>query len=167
MSTTAGGKQRDWPEIAGYEVEAAIGRGGMGRVFLARDSKLGRHVAIKCLLHSSDPQLLRRFTDGVPNEEVASWAVKAETARAYLAGQPAPMIEAEAAITGEAPETLAASIVAKSDAYTAVIARVTGLRRSTNAAIAAAPTEELVWATIEVARAEAKSMAQSLGLDFP
>jgi serine/threonine protein kinase len=63
MSTTAGGKQRDWPEIAGYEVEAAIGRGGMGRVFLARDSKLGRHVAIKCLLHSSDPQLLRRFTD--------------------------------------------------------------------------------------------------------
>lgn len=63
MSTTTGGKQRDWPEIAGYEVEAAIGRGGMGRVFLARDLKLGRQVAIKCLLHASDPQLLRRFTD--------------------------------------------------------------------------------------------------------
>lgn len=63
MSTTPTSKKRDWPEIAGYEIEAAIGRGGMGRVFRARDLKLGRQVAIKCLLYSSDQQLLRRFTE--------------------------------------------------------------------------------------------------------
>jgi hypothetical protein len=110
---------------------------------------------------------LRRFTEGVPVEEVASWATKAAAARAYLDGQPAPMIEAEAALTGEDPQTLAATIVAKADAYTAIVARVTGLRRATNAAIAAAETEAAVSGVIGAARVEAKAMAQAFGLDFP
>ncbi len=50
-----------FPSIPGYELDALLGRGGMGRVYRARDRKLGRLVAIKCLVDSGDPQLLRRF----------------------------------------------------------------------------------------------------------
>ena len=35
--------------LAHYEITAAIGRGGMGEVFRAKDQKLGRDVAIKVL----------------------------------------------------------------------------------------------------------------------
>jgi eukaryotic-like serine/threonine-protein kinase len=46
-----------------YEVIAAIGAGGMGEVYRARDSRLGRDVAIKVLPDSfaSDPDRLARF----------------------------------------------------------------------------------------------------------
>ena len=46
-----------------YEVLAAIGAGGMGEVYRARDTRLGREVAIKVLPSelSSDPDRLGRF----------------------------------------------------------------------------------------------------------
>ncbi len=46
-----------------YEVHARIGAGGMGEVYRARDTKLGRDVAIKILptLFTSDPDRLARF----------------------------------------------------------------------------------------------------------
>ncbi|HMC33594.1 MAG TPA: protein kinase, partial [Myxococcales bacterium] len=57
------------PEAAGpariderYRIDKEIGRGGMGRVFVAHDRKLGRDVAIKVLasgLHGEEA--LRRF----------------------------------------------------------------------------------------------------------
>jgi Tol biopolymer transport system component len=47
-----------------YEIVAAIGAGGMGEVYRARDTKLNRDVAIKVLpaLFASDAERLARFT---------------------------------------------------------------------------------------------------------
>ena len=49
--------------IGPYEVIAAIGVGGMGEVYRARDTRLGRDVAIKVLppAFAADPDRLRRF----------------------------------------------------------------------------------------------------------
>src|SRR4051812_19062805 len=46
-----------------YEVVAALGAGGMGEVYKARDTRLDRTVAIKILSKtlSSDPQFRERF----------------------------------------------------------------------------------------------------------
>ncbi|MGD9630568.1 MAG: protein kinase [Pyrinomonadaceae bacterium] len=49
--------------IGHYTIEKAIGSGGMGEVYLATDTKLGRRIALKTLPPSfaSDPSFLRRF----------------------------------------------------------------------------------------------------------
>ena len=46
-----------------YEITSLIGKGGMGEVYQARDTRLDRNVAIKTLpdLFSEDPQRLARF----------------------------------------------------------------------------------------------------------
>ncbi len=46
-----------------YEVLSSLGAGGMGEVYRAKDTKLGREVAIKLLLEevSTDPERLARF----------------------------------------------------------------------------------------------------------
>jgi hypothetical protein len=46
-----------------YEVEGALGWGGMADVYLARDRQLGRRVAVKVLRHqlAEDPRFLARF----------------------------------------------------------------------------------------------------------
>ena len=50
-------------QLGPYEIEAPIGAGGMGEVFRARDTRLGREVAIKVLasMLAKDPDRLRRF----------------------------------------------------------------------------------------------------------
>ena len=49
--------------VGSYEVIAPIGRGGMGEVYRARDSRLHRDVALKTLPDavSQDPERLLRF----------------------------------------------------------------------------------------------------------
>ena len=50
--------------IGSYEVLSALGVGGMGEVYRARDAKLNRDVAIKVLLPAvaNDPDRLARFS---------------------------------------------------------------------------------------------------------
>ena len=57
MSLAAGAR------LGPYELVSLIGRGGMGEVYKARDTRLDRTVAIKVLLAhvASDPDLRERF----------------------------------------------------------------------------------------------------------
>ena len=50
-------------KLGDYDVQKLLGSGGMGEVFRARDTRLGRDVAIKVLpvFFSRDPDRLRRF----------------------------------------------------------------------------------------------------------
>ena len=57
MSLTSGTR------LGAYEVIGLIGQGGMGEVYRARDTKLGRDVALKVLPDgfADDPERLARF----------------------------------------------------------------------------------------------------------
>ena len=81
-----------------YEIIRKLGEGGMGAVFLARDTRLGRRVAIK-FLSSTDPELAKRFviearaTARVEHEnivsiyEVGEWTGHPFMVLQYLQGQ--------------------------------------------------------------------------------
>lgn len=63
--------------IGRYEVLSSLGRGGMGIVYLARDSVLGRHVAVKVLRDDLDipPQAKTELLLRMRNEARAAAAI--------------------------------------------------------------------------------------------
>lgn len=50
-------------DLGHYRIEKSIGKGGMGEVYLATDTRLNRRVAIKKLpdIYASDPNFVKRF----------------------------------------------------------------------------------------------------------
>jgi eukaryotic-like serine/threonine-protein kinase len=52
-----------WQSVGSYEVVSPLGAGGMGEVYRARDTKLGRDVALKVLPAqlASDSDRIARF----------------------------------------------------------------------------------------------------------
>ena len=69
-----------------YELERELGQGGMGTVFLARDSGLNRKVALKILKAdlSEDPAFARKFLDEV---EVTASLAHPNIIRVYTLGE--------------------------------------------------------------------------------
>jgi eukaryotic-like serine/threonine-protein kinase len=65
------------PRIGRYDVERVLGEGGMGRVLLARDTVLGRRVALKVLRDDLGltPELRTQLTDRMRQEARAAAAL--------------------------------------------------------------------------------------------
>jgi hypothetical protein len=63
MVSDVGASRLAGQRIGAYHVQTLLGAGGMGEVYRARDTKLGRDVAIKILprVFTTDPDRLARF----------------------------------------------------------------------------------------------------------
>lgn len=86
-------------------------------------------------------------------EEMSAWSTKAAAARAFAAGgAPAPILTAEAEVTGETVATLAARIITNAEAFEGIEARLTGIRRKYSAEAREALTYDDARAALAVAQ---------------
>ena len=81
--------QMEWQQgqlVGPYKIVKLIGLGGMGEVYLAQDSRLGRHVALKFLsfAHDDDPDRRARFLN---EARAASSLVSPNIAALYDIGE--------------------------------------------------------------------------------
>ena len=62
-------------KLGPYEIQSPLGAGGMGEVYRARDTRLGRDVAIKILTASfaADTDRLRRFEQEAPHSTIPTF----------------------------------------------------------------------------------------------
>ncbi|RYH04132.1 hypothetical protein EU805_01810 [Salipiger sp. IMCC34102] len=104
--------------------------------------------------------IMAPLTDGYSTEEMASWGRKADAARSFDPLNPDPIILHEAASSGEELATLAAVIVAKADAFEALVATVTGTQRRVRKELAAAQDQDAVDAVLSQALVEMAALAE-------
>ena len=73
-------------DLAGYRIEAVLGRGGMGVVYRATDPRLKRPVALKLLAlgRAEDPRFRERF---LRESELAAWLDHSHVIPIYEAGE--------------------------------------------------------------------------------
>jgi serine/threonine protein kinase len=70
-------------QLAHYKILDRIGAGGMGEVYRARDTRLGRTVAIKVLPQdvAADPDRRARFMREAQARAISSWRSSSYRAR--------------------------------------------------------------------------------------
>ena len=79
--------------VGAYRLVSPLGQGGMGSVWLARDNKLGRKVAIK-VLNTQNPELAKRFVvEARATARCGHETERGDDAGVHLrVGQPAPRL---------------------------------------------------------------------------
>lgn len=111
------------------------------------------------------------LTGAVPMAERLVWSAKEEAAQAVVEGRAdavtRALIEAEAHVTGEAPDLLAARVLRKAQGYREALALMSGLRRKAAAEIAAAGDAAEVEAALAALRVGLMQKSDDLAASAP
>ncbi len=112
-------------------------------------------------------QITRRVTRQYPAAEVTSWPTQEAEARAVLAGgnaSAAPLLAALAAGASVTVQAYAQTVIAKANAYRAILVAVKGLRDAAQTGLDEADTPEEIAAVLDAARVEAEAAMTRFGL---